>query len=110
MLPQGGEDLLGSDDFEGRPVPPEDVLDEERKRGDVVHVRVRDHDGSHAGLLVERQRVGEGARIHADGAVHEKRRLAVERRRAAVGSEDTNAHGRGLCSGSPSGAARVASA
>ena len=98
MLPERGEDLLGSDDLERRSVPPEDVLDEEGKRRDVVHVRVRHEDGADARLLLERERVGEGAGIHADRAVHEKRRLAMGRRGAAMGSEDTNAHGRGLCS------------
>ena len=97
VRPQGREDLLGSHDLEGRTVPPEDVLDQEGKGCDMVHVGVRYEDGADARLLLERERVSEGACVHADLAVYQKRRLAMEGRGAAMGSEDSNAHGGRLC-------------
>jgi hypothetical protein len=63
----------------------------------VVHVGVGHEDGANPRLLVERERIGEGARIQADRAVHEERGLAMERRGAAMGPEDADKHGRGLC-------------
>ena len=62
----------------------------------MVHVRVRDEDGAHALLLLERERVRDGARVHAERVVHEEGRLPVSGRGAAVGSENANAHGSGI--------------
>jgi len=93
VFPEGGEDVLRSHDLQGRRVPAEDVLDQERERRDMVHVRVRDEDGADAGLFVQRQRVGEGAGVDTDRPVHEEGRLTMRRRGAAMGSEDADAHG-----------------
>ena len=96
VLAEGREDLLGRHDFEGRRVPAEDVLDQEGEGGDVVHVRVGHEHGADGGLLVERQRVGDGARVDADRPVHEEGRLAVGRRGASMGSENADTHGAGI--------------
>ena len=66
MRPERVEDVLGREDLERPARPPEHVLDEEGEGRDVVHVGVGHEDGADARLLLERERVGEGARIEAD--------------------------------------------
>ncbi len=74
MSPHTGKDSLGAEYRNRFVARAEGVFDQEREGVGVIHVSVRDHHMANMALLVDRQRPGDGARIHRDAPIDQKRR------------------------------------
>jgi len=74
MSPNTGENSLRAEDRNRFIARTEGILDQKREGVGVIHVSVGDHHMANAALLVDRQRPGDGARIHRDAPVNQKRR------------------------------------